>query len=237
MWLILKADGVRDPEAYWRLLERFPSTVAAEDALREFIRLSHHSPSVQVRRLLAFYRRHPDTFAAELALMESAGLAERMGTKAWKRYAVHLLIFLVRHHPDSPYRDAALYRAAEICRTEGRIDEAISLLKQLLQMNESSFFFGDYNSEWLDDAQLLLGELYFSQGNRKAAIRTWSDLPRLFPHSRLRDRAWMRLMHLQAAMGRRTEACLSARTLLGKMPHSRFAPQARNFLAGCGPVP
>lgn len=236
-WLILQASGVCDFHLYWQLLERFPATVAAEDALREAIRLSREPDTVWVRRLLAFYRQHPDALSAELALMEAARLADRAGTLAWRDYAVHLLTFLVRYHPDSPHRDAALYRAAEIRREQGRWSDAIRLLQQLLQTEETSMFFGDYNSEWLDDAQLLLGELYFSQGKKKDAIKAWSDLPRRFPHSRLRDRAWVRLMHLHEEMGNHLEACLIARTLLGRMPQSRFVPHAEVFLARCRQFP
>lgn len=237
-WLLLETSpGGSNAEAYWRLLYRFPASVAAEDALRKALALSDAPDSAKVRRLLTFYRRHPAALAADLALLEAARLSLRVGTPPWRRYAVHLLLFLARNHPESPYRDEALYRAAEIQRKMGNIKQAIQILKQLLQYIEYSIGFGDYNSEWMDDAQFLLGELYLSAGNAKKAAQTWEDLPKRFPHSRLRDRAWVQLMRLYEAKRDRTSACLAARTLLGKMPHSRFADEARVFLARCVRVP
>lgn len=236
-WLILQTNKVRDPQAYWDLLERFPTTVAAEDALREAIRLERGSPKTLVWKLVAFYKKYPHTLSAELALLEAAHLASSIPALAWQDYALHLLAFLARYHPESPHRDAALYRAARLCHAQGRWADAIYFLKQLLQTKETSFWFGDYNSEWLDDAQLLLGDVYLAQDKKKKAIKAWSALPRRFPHSRLRDRAWVRLMRVHENLGNHTHACLAARTLLEQIPKSRFAPEAAVFLARCQQFP
>ena len=237
LWLTLTHTKVRDPERYWELLEKFPETVAAEDALWKVLDLSRSQPTVLLRRLLKFYTRKPSSFVADLVLFECARLAHGQPGTKWKNYAVHLLTFLARRHPDSPRRDEALYTAARWSRELGRTREAIAFLHQLLQTRESSLFFGDYNSQWLDDSQLLLGDLYLERAEPKSALKAWSDLPVKFPESRLRDRAWIRLMELHTAQNRPKQACATARELVKKMPRSRFAPQAKKLLAGCGANP
>ncbi|PKN47703.1 MAG: hypothetical protein CVU59_01975 [Deltaproteobacteria bacterium HGW-Deltaproteobacteria-17] len=233
MWLTLRHHRERDPERYWELVQKFPGTVAAEDALWKVVELSRGRPGELVRRLLAFYGKHRNSFIASLVLMEAAKLAHGIDNPEWKRYAVHLLSFLAGRHPDSPRWDEALYLAAGWSRELGKTKEAIAFLHQLMKTRESSLFFGDYNSQWLDDAQLLLGDLYLERKETKAAEKAWSDLPAKFPDSRLRDRAWLRLMELHTARGRPRPACAAARELVKKMPRSRFAPQAKKLLAGC----
>jgi thioredoxin-like negative regulator of GroEL len=238
LWLRRKHDPApQDPERYWELLEKFPDTVAAEDALWKYLHLSRARPAEQVHRLLSFYKTHRKSFVADLVLFESARQARRIDVPAWKDYAIHLLWFLARRHADSPRRDEALYRAAVWSRERNKTKEAIKFLRQLLETRESSLFFGDYNSQWLDDAQLLLGDLYLAGNEPKAALKAWSELPKMFPASRLRDRAWSRLMDLHTAQNRPKQACATARELMRKMPRSRYAPQAKKLLAGCGPNP
>ncbi|MBU1243148.1 tetratricopeptide repeat protein [Myxococcota bacterium] len=237
LWLTLRHNQEGDSERYWELVRKFPETVAAEDALWKVVELSRARPGELVRRLLAFYGKHRTSFIATLVLMEAAKVAHGIDSPEWKRYAVHLLSFLARRHPDSPRWDEALYKAAGWSRELGKTKEAIAFLHQLMKTRESSLFFGDYNSQWLDDSQLLLGDLYLERNMPKAALKAWSDLPAKFPESRLRDRAWIRLMEHHASHGRPRLACSAARELVRKMPRSRFAPQAKKLLAGCTPKP
>ncbi len=237
LWLKLRHTKVTDPERYWEILEKYPDTVAAEDALWKLVSLSRGQPLPLVRRLMKFYGKNASSFVADLVLFECARLAHGRPSQEWRNYALHLLTFLARRHPDSPRRDEALYTAARWSREDGKTREAIGFLHQLLQTRESSLFFGDYNSQWLDDSQLLLGDLHLERNDPKAALKAWSDLPVKYPQSRLRDRAWLRLMDLHTAQKRPKQACAAARELMRKMPRSRYAPQAKKLLAGCGPNP
>jgi len=232
-WLILQYTDCRDPERHWKVLEAYPDTVAAEDALWRYLELSREPPQDRIRRLRTLYGKHRTRFVADLVLFEAARLAHRQPELAWRKYAIHLLSFLARRHPDSPRRDEALITAARWSRELGNTKEAVGFLKTLLETRETSLFFGDYNSQFLDDAQLLLGDLHLERGEPKSAIQAWTELPRRFPKSRLRDRAYLRLMDTHTTLGRPRQACAAARELVKKTPRSRFAPKAKNLLAGC----
>jgi len=232
-WLLLQYTDCRDPARFWELLEKYPDTVAAEDALWRTLELATEPPGDRIRRLVRFYGRHRARFVADLVLFEAARLAHRQPEAAWRSYAIHLLGFLAKRHPESPRRDEALITAARWSREQGKTKEAVGFLKKLLGTRESSLFFGDYNSQFLDDAQLLLGDLHLERGDPKAAIKAWLELEERFPKSRLRDRAYLRLMDTYTALGRPKQACAAARELVKKTPRSRFAPQAKNLLAGC----
>lgn len=232
-WLSLQYADCRDPERHWEILEAFPDTVAAEDALWRYLELSREPPRDRIRRLLALYGKHRRRFVADLALFEAARLAHRQPGVVWRKYAVHLLSFLARRHPDSPRFDEALITAARWSRESGNTKEAVRYLKILLETRETSLFFGDYNSQFLDDAQLLLGDLHVERGEPKVAIQVWNRLPERFPKSRLRDRAYLRLMDIHTTLGRPRLACAAARELVKRTPRSRFVPRAKNLLAGC----
>jgi len=232
-WLTLHYTDCQDPERYWKILEEYPDTVAAEDALWRFLELSNDPPRERIRRLLVLYGKVRNRFVADLVLFEGARLAHRQPQEVWRRYAIHLLAFLARRHPESPRRDEALITAARWSRELGNTKEAVGFLKILLETRETSLFFGDYNSQHLDDAQLLLGELHLERGDPKSAIQTWTQLPERFPKSRLRDRAYLRLMDTYTTLGRPKQACAAARELVKRTPRSRFVPRAKNLLAGC----
>ncbi len=232
-WLLLQYTDCRESGRYWELLEKYPDTVAAEDALWRYLELATEPPGDRIRRLVRFYGRHRTRTVADLVLFEAARQAHRQPGEAWRNYAVHLLDFLAKRHPDSPRRDEALITAARWSRELGRTKEAIGFVRRLLETRETSLFFGDYNSQYLDDAQLLLGDLHLERGETKAALSAWRALPQRFPKSRLRDRVQLRLMDTYTTLGQPKQACAAARELVKKTPRSRFAPRAKNLLAGC----
>ncbi len=237
LWLYHSRSDSKDPENYWSIVERFPDTVAAEDALVRAMLLEKKPASLVIRRCLELYRKNRRSFLASLILLECAKLAWIQPGERWKKYAISLLDVLQKSHPDSPRRDEALWMAANYSREARDLPRAIRFLEQLLNTRESSYIFGEYNSQWLDDAQLMLGDLHMEQNQEKKAIRAWTDLERLFPHSRLRDRAQLRLLHLHRDRGNSTAACAAARKLLKDHPRSRFAGEARNQLANCKVAP
>src|SRR2546429_589135 len=59
----------------------------------------------------------------------------------------------------SSLRDDALWRAAHLLREHGDAAGALARLRLLLATRRRALITGSYNSEWLDDAQLLVGRI------------------------------------------------------------------------------
>src|SRR5205807_392782 len=66
---------------------------------------------------------------------------------------------LADRYPRSSLRDDALWRAAHLLREMGRPDDAIERLRRILRTRKDALVTGSYNMLYLDDAQLLLGEI------------------------------------------------------------------------------
>lgn len=216
------------------IITRWPDEIPAEDALRLLCRLREQDAG-QARDL----GRELDQLAESLrahevsgfALLHRAGLAERDGDVAT---AVARYDELWRRFPRGPLRDDAAFRAGQALRRAGRAQEAAVRLERLQETFTSSIIVGHYNKLLLDDAALLLGEIYLDDLRQPArALRTWQGMLRRQPTSLLADDA---LLHMaRAALARSTppgapeknEACGYLRRLLRDYPDGSASRRAR----------
>lgn len=200
----LRAEPLGDKGEALRLcaliVRRWPDEIPAEDALRLLLRLREGDEALPAEL---------DALATELsahevsgfALLHRAELAERAAQTdvALARYDE-----LWRRFPRGPLRDDAAFRAARLLRRAGRPAEAAERLERLEKTWTSSMFVGHYNTLLLDDAAIMLGEIYLRDLGRPAdAIAALAGLLKRQPTSLLCDDAL--LLMAQAALRRRGE--------------------------------
>ena len=122
-------------------------------------------------------------------------------------------------YPQSGLRDDARWRGANLSRALHDPHGAVARLKGLLATREVAWFTGSYFSIWLDDAQLLLGQILRDDLHDNAgAIAAFRKLPKDYPTSVLRDDALYELAVTYAGM-RRPRQCVRR----GARPHQARA--------------
>jgi tetratricopeptide (TPR) repeat protein len=206
----LQADPLGNKEEALRLcglvVRRWPDEVPAEDALRLLVRLRGDDPALAAEL---------DALAEELKAHEVSGFAllyraERAERDGQTDLAVARYDELWRRFKRGPLRDDAAFRAARLLRRAGRAAEAAERLERLEKTWTGAMLVGHYNTLLLDDAALLLGEIYLRDLRRPGdAIAALGGLLKRQPTSLLADDAL--LLMAQAAEqrhgGDKAEAC------------------------------
>lgn len=230
----LYADRLSRRDEALRLLglvvRRWPDEVPAEDALRLLVALRADDPGLDadLDQLAEELQRHS---VSGWALLYRAERAARAGQKdaAVARYDE-----LWRRFPRGPLRDDAAYRAAGLLREIGRPQAAAERLERLERTFKRALFVGHYNQLLLDDAALLLGQVYLEDlGQPDRAIAALRGLLARQPESLLCDDAllWM----ARAALRRHTppqpgdsgEACGYLQQLVRDYPQGNQVRHAR----------
>ncbi len=147
---------------------------------------------IKVDRVIQKYPSHER--AAE-ALQWKADLYARadMPLAAQKVYTD-----ILTHYPDAPGLDRVLLEAAELAMRTGDGQEAGRYLERLVDSFPTS--------SHLLQAQLLLGEVYLTQGERDRARNLFSQIALSQPDSQLGAQATARLARVAMEEGRVTEA-------------------------------
>jgi tetratricopeptide (TPR) repeat protein len=140
-------------------------------------------------------------------------------------------------HKDSGLRDDAWWRAANLSRAMHDPQGAVTRLRALLRTREVAFGAGSYFSIWLDDAQLLLGQILRDDLHDPAgAAAAFRQLGKDYPDSILRDDAQIELAETLAAMGDTKGSCDALAALGRQWPDSKFLADRAPALAakeGC----
>lgn len=214
------------------LTSRYPDTGAAERALRQI-----------TRRLVD--AEGPEAAAAQM--LEIAGEVEG---RDLEDYLYLELGKLRREHLDDPYgaieafervialdmrgtlADDAIWEIANIHRERKEWGPALRQLDRLVKgYHEKSWFIGDYNSEYADEACFDSGLIYRDElQDYDNAAKYFERFIREFPHSRLRDDAAWHLVEIERLRGdqRAYERALSR--FVEDYPESRHARVARQLL-------
>ncbi len=211
------------------VIGRWPDEVPAEDALRLLCQVQGDDPGLpaELDRIASDLRDHE---VSGFALLYRAERAERDGQS---QVAVDRYDELWRRFPRGPLRDDAAYKAALLLRKLLRPEQAAEHLVRLEKTFRSSLVVGHYKTLLLDDAALLLGQIYLSDLHRfDQAIQALKGLLKRQPNSLLCDDA-LYLM-AQAALGRhalplpgdRAEACGYLRQLRERYPDGNMVRRA-----------
>jgi hypothetical protein len=231
-------DPARAEELAWRCARERPDDVPAEDALRLAVRLSlaRGDRGGLERRLFDLYQAVEEHDLADNVLFALAGSLAAHDPVA----AVDVYDRLAARDRRSSLRDDALVEAARLLRRLGRPTEAIGRLKALLATRRDALITGSYNSEHLDDAQLLIGEILLDDiGDARAAKEAFRLLADDFKDSRLSDDAlvWLARAELRGTpdAAARARACDALWELRLRFPDSnqRRRAEALERETGC----
>ena len=230
--LLLRAH--RDVEAWtalWKVVTDWPDEPTAADALQMLVedgrKRDARALADQLAKLVTPLAR---TKVADNLLWWSADLDEH--ELAQPEAARTLYDRIPVDYPESGLRDDARWRGANLSRTLGDPRGAVTRLRGLLATREVSWFGGSYFSVWLDDAQLLLGQILRDDLHDNAgAIAAFKKLPKDYPASVLRDDALYELAVTYTAMGDHTAACKAVRDLVKLEPDSKYVPRTTEM--GC----
>ena len=221
--LLLAAGKTVDAwTALWKVVTDWPDEPIAADALRTLIDdgrgRNAKALAEQIGKLITPLA---ETQVADNLVWSLADLQEHeLGNPAAARA---LYDRIPADYPDSGLRDDARWKAANLARQLGDSKGAVDRLRALLATREVSLGAGSYFSIWLDDAQLLLGQILRDDlHDLPGAAAAFRKLPSDYPASILRDDALYELAVTLAASGDNAGACRAMADLKKLEPDSKY---------------
>ena len=226
----------------WTMLDeaarRFPAHGLARPAIRRLV--MHAQDTGGEAAVLAFLDAHEAAFRGteldEVIGYERALSLERAGRR---KEAHDAFLASARRHP-YPFgglTDDAFWHAAAIDDEDGRYDEAIAHLRELLASREPSGAWSSYERPRYSQAQLRIAEIYRDRlKDRAAARREFDRLYALHTTTIKRDDALWAEARLALEDGDRAAACSLARRLGAEFPESRYVPCAHEICPGVPPA-
>jgi tetratricopeptide (TPR) repeat protein len=225
----LLLDAKHDVEAWtalWKVVTDYPDEPLAGDALEKLVddgrRRDARAVADQLGKLLTPLAETQvgDNLVWSLADLTEKELANKQAARA-------LYDRIPADYPSSGFRDDARWHAARLSRELGDSPGAAQRLRALLATREVAVGAGSYFSIWLDDAQLLLGQLLRDDlHDLPGAIAAFRKLPKDYPASILRDDALFELATTYAKAGNAKEACRAIADLRKQSPESKYIEQA-----------
>jgi hypothetical protein len=173
----------------WQAVSQFPDEVPSDDALHLIVKLGKRGdPRALAAELEQLFPRVEKTDLGDNVLFELAELYRT--TLDDPGAAVRTYDRLASTYARSSLRDDALWRAAQVERAQHQPDAALKHLRALLATRRDAYITGSYNSEFLDDAELLSGQIYLEDlHDVPHAIEHFQLLADDYPESILRDDA------------------------------------------------
>jgi tetratricopeptide (TPR) repeat protein len=214
----------------WTMLDeaarRFSGHGLARPSIHRLI--MHAADTGGEAAVLAFLDAHAAAFRGteqdEVIGYERALSLERAGRR---REAHDAFLASARRHP-YPFgglTDDAFWRAAVIDDEDGRYDEAITHLRELLSSREPSGAWSSYERPRYSEAQLRIAEIYRDRlKDHAAARREFDKVYALHTTTLKRDDALWAEARLALEDGDRSAACSLAKRLAAEFPESRYVP-------------
>ncbi len=210
----------------WRVVTDWPDEPIAADALRAILedgrRRDPRALADQLAKLLTALAETQlaDNLVYSLADLDAHELANPSAARA-------LYDRIPTDYPESGLRDDARWYAANLSRELGDPKGAVVRLRALLATREVAFGAGSYFSIWLDDAQLLLGQILRDDLHDTAgAAAAFRRLPVDYPASILRDDALYELA-VTLAPTDRAGACRAVADLIKLEPDSKYVARGK----------
>jgi tetratricopeptide (TPR) repeat protein len=225
----LKQDAQAE-ELAWTTIARYPDEVPADDALQLAVRLGKRRDAGKLaRQLEALWPRVRQLDLGDNVLWERAELSRLDSSEPLS--AIPIYDRLIAEYPRSGLRDDALWRSAHLLREAGKPQDALRRLQVILDSRRDALITGSYNSIWLDDAQLLKGQILLDDLHDAArAAESFRILADDFPESVLKDDG---LYELARALKDKepAAACAALARLLKTHPDSNRTRQAKTLAA------
>ena len=238
---LLALDGGDQDRArtyFWKVVRNYPDEPFAGDAIGALVRDGRQrDPRALWDQLSRLVKPLGATQVGDNLLWALADLAEHeLSDRAAAR---SLYDRIPVDHPGSGLRDDARWHGARLSLELDDPKGAVQRLRALLATREVAFGAGSYFSVWLDDAQLLLGQVLRDRlSDLPGAAAAFRRLPEDYPASVLRDDAVMELAETLAKSGDTAGACGQLDVLARDWPDSkhraRRAPELAQRL-GCAP--
>ncbi|HEX9103473.1 MAG TPA: tetratricopeptide repeat protein, partial [Polyangia bacterium] len=131
----------------------------------------------------------------------------------------------------SSLRDDSLWRAAQVERATRQPEAALKHLRALLATRRDAYITGSYNSEFLDDAELLSGQIYLDDlHDVPHAIEHFELLANDYPESTLRDDALYDLARCRREQHDVPAACRALGRLVKQFPDGNRVRAARALM-------
>jgi tetratricopeptide (TPR) repeat protein len=224
----------------WTMLDeaarRFPAHGLARPAIHRLV--LHAQDQGGEPAVLAFLDAHAAVFHGteqdEVIAYERALSLERSGRR---KEAHDAFLAQARSHP-YPFgglTDDAFFHAATIDDEDGRSEEAIAHLRELLESREPSGAWSSYERPRYSQAQLRIAEIYRDKlKDRAAARREFDKLYALHKTAIKRDDALWAEAALALEDHDQAAACSLAKRLVDEFPESRYVRCAHEI---CSEVP
>lgn len=215
----------------FRAIARYPNEMGAEWALDDLI--AHHRANEEHQTVSEILRNlYPEvreTYLAdnvlyELAMNEDTYLDDPDS-------ALDTLRTLYANHPDQALADDALWEMAQIYRRHQRWEAALHNLDIIASNVETSWFVGDYNSQWLDDAVFDMGmiNLLFVK-DYDAAVEHFNRYVKDFEFSLLADDAAWHACEARRLQRNDAQHLQCLKRFLENHPESRYVERAAGRL-------
>lgn len=220
----------------WKMLDealrRFPAHGLARPSVRRMIQ--HAQDLGGEPAVLAFLDAHEALHATELDEVLSYERALSLERAGRHEEAHDAFLATARSHP-YPFgglTDDAYWHAAALDDEDGRYDEAIAHLRELLSSREPSGYWSSYERPRYSQAQLRIAEIYRDHlKDRAAARREFDRLYALHTTTIKRDAAVWAEARLALEDGDTATACALAKRLLDEFAESRYVPCAHEICA------
>ena len=224
-------DPTTAVELFEALIETFPNTYSADDALFELI--DYWRERGQSEELLSFmtdrYVALQQTEIADNLVYWSARLLQDdLGDCAAALELYRVLI--VNFHP-SGFVDDSVWRSGLCHRSMGNTDAEYGLLSAFVDAREVSWIMADYESVYYKPSLFRMAEIHEERGELRAAISVLERFQRMYPLSLQRDDTQYHVMELQMELGDLEGMRRSLAWIEREYPDSRFVRRGTELLA------
>ncbi|MCB9520433.1 MAG: tetratricopeptide repeat protein [Myxococcales bacterium] len=229
--IVARRDGAAAAEPLWKaVIETFPNTYSADDALYELIdtlRASGRSRELYAYLVDRFIALQRTEIADNLAYWTARVLQEDL---ADPESALEVYGVLVTNFHPSGLVDDSVWRSALCYRTLGRVDDEYRLLKAFIDTREVSWIMADYESEYYMPTLFRMAEIHESRGELREAIAVLERFQGMYKLSLRRDDTQYHIMELQLELGDLAGMRESLAWLEAEYPRSRFVRAGRELL-------
>ena len=224
-------DGQKARDWKRRAILRYPRSVSAEFAVRELA--DHYSERGNLAQMQkdfrTLYKRVQGDPIGDNIMFELGRALER--TETHDDEALEAYREVVRLYNDDSLADDALWQMARIYRRHQNWRPALKALTLCADKMEVSWFIGDYNSPWANDARFQLGiiNLLFLD-NYDRAIQHFEQYIDDFPASVYTDDAAWHIVEARRLAGNRGAYRDALRSFIEDFPESRHVRTAQTRL-------
>ena len=206
-WLLKNHQSDKARLLAREFIEQYPDSAHAQSAVKKLA--TSFLIANQVEEGIVVFRGVEQKVAGrevhDTVLWALAGLHRELDQQLEEEQTLRVIIEKFDRWTSQLYDDA-LWRLGQIMQNAGRQNDEKVLLEQFVGTRESSWIIGSYNSPYLDDALLRLGEIALERKQWGPAAKYFLELSEL-ESSRLRDEALVGSARVRFANGQIEKGC------------------------------